>query len=317
MKKDANITLRTSLKMKTTITKSFLGIGFLAISLLLSSCMADLRSPMLKKEGLSQSNVDKGRAILQEAWEKQGFNHLAKFKTYAAKGQDRWKGMLGKMGKVWPEAKSSLELKYAIGTFDGRVSFLDGKRKGEQAGLQSWKYYEVDENGTTEFMKRNVRIRFGLAAYQYFFELGDRMMKAPIVSYSGEKEFRGKQYDQVFVSWHKAKAHKQNDQYLLWINKETKMIEFSTYTLRDNYLPMPGGRALFGSIEYGDFRNVQGVMIPHLHSIYINNPKKKNSKFLHKMKVSNFQFDAFELDELYPNKSLKRLGDTKDVVSID
>lgn len=280
--------------------------------------MADLRSPMLKKEGLSDVNVKKGRTILRDAWEAQGFQHLAKFKTYTAQGQDTWKGMMGKMGKVWPEAQSKIEYKYGVGTFDGQVSFQDGKREGQKAGLQSWKYYEVDENGTTEFQKKaNVRIRFGIAAYQYFFELGDRLSKTPIAAFAGEKEFRGQKYDQVFVTWHKAKAHKQNDQYLLWINQETKLIEFCAYTLRDNYLPMPGGRVLFGSIEFADFKNVEGVMIPYTHTVYLNNPKKKNTKFLHEMKVTDFQFDAFEIDELYPNKSLKRHGDTKDISLAD
>ena len=42
--------------------------------------------------------------------------------------------------------------------------------------------------GKTQFRKPNKRIKFGLAAFQYFGEMIDRLRSAPIISYAGEKK---------------------------------------------------------------------------------------------------------------------------------
>ena len=53
----------------------------------------------------------------------------------------------------------------------------------------------------------------------------DRIKDAPIISYAGEDEFRGKKYDLVFCSWGTEKPHMKHDQYVAWINKETGLME--------------------------------------------------------------------------------------------
>ena len=215
------------------------------------------------------------------------------------------------MGKVWPDATIDIRLQYAIGTFDSQVTFHSGKREGAKAGLQSWKYYEQEPGAKLKFADYNKRIAFGLSAYQYFFELLDRLKKAPIISYAGEHTFKGQHYDQVFVSWEKTEPHQQHDQYVLWINRESGMLDFALYTLRENFLKMPGSKAFYGSIQFKDWRPVDGILMPHTQLVYLNSPKEKEHKHLHKLTVSEFTFDNFSLEELYPDPELERIGDDK------
>lgn len=280
------------------------------VSLSFQGCMADLRTKLIKKEGLTVENELKGKAILADALRKQGFDKMENHEVYSFHGKDTWKGILGSIGKIWPEKKSELDFKYQVGTFDGQVSFADGKKSGAIAGLQNWNYYEVNNEQDTVFTKPNQRIRFGIAAYQYFTEMISRLNKAPIISYAGENELRGIKYDLVFCTWHTDKPHKEADQYIAWINQETGLMDFTQYTIRENYLKAPGGSAVYGGVEFSDFRSIDGILIAHEQSAYTFNLKKKK-KYLHQMIISDFEFDGFNLEDLRLDKEIEKGGDFK------
>ena len=291
--------------------QKLIGFVFFGLIFMLQSCMADLRPSIIKKEGIKKTNVLKGEKILEAAWRQQGFDKLNQFESYSFYGEDNWKGIMGKMGKPWPDAKSNLFFKFEIGTFDSQVKYLDGKKANTFAGLQSWNYYEFKEGEKPLKMKMNKRARFGLSAYQYFFEMLDRMKNAPIVSWAGSKDFNGETYDVIFVTWNKAEPHMQNDQYQLLINKKTKLLDYAIYTLRENYLKVPGSSVFYGSVKYTDYREVDGVMIPFTQTVFLNKPKKKIEKNLHQLKVSDFSFDGFDLVLLKPFSDIKPTGNSK------
>lgn len=278
------------------------------IALLLSSCLSSV-STKTSRKGYMASAME-ARLLIDQAWKAQGFDNLSKYKTYEVVATDKWKGLAGKMGKVWPNAESKLNLKYDIGSFDGQVTFLDGKNEGLTAGLQSWVYYEKEKGSKANFLKKpNEKFTFGLSAYQYFFELIERLKNAPIAIMAGEREFKGKQYDLVFVTWEKIKKHKEHDQFLLWINKETKLLDYCEFTLHNAFTP--GSAMIPGSIEFADHKNIDGVSIPFTQYVYIGKPKKKQKKYVHRITVDSFRFDSFDEKILYPNPEILKLGDSK------
>mgnify|MGYP000532131973 CR=1 FL=1 len=284
---------------------------FLISTLLLQSCISDLRSKSLKQEGLTTENELKGKEMLESAWKKQGYQNLSKHRVYTFHGNDTWKGMLGKVGNIWPQMKSELQFKYKIGTFDGQVQFLDGKRKGDISGLQNWNYYEIPNQQEPTFSEENKRITFGIAAIQYFTEMIDRIKNAPIISYAGEGELRGKKYDLVFCTWHTEEPTDEADQYIAWINKETGLMEFTQYTIRENYLKTPGYKMVYGGVEFGNFKMVEDVLIAHEHTVFTFDLKEKKKKNLHQLIISDFTFDAFESSELILDASIPMGGNFK------
>ena len=271
----------------------------------------DLRTKDFKKTGLEEAQMAKGKALLESAWQAQGMDNMVNHTTYAVQAEDHWKGLMGRMGKVWPEARSALSLKYAINTFDSQVTFLDGKEEGLTAGLQSWQYYEQEKGAAIDFKdKPNPKIRFGLSAFHYFFEFADRLKKAPIITAMDEKERDGVVYDRVFITWENLKAHGEHDQYIVWISKNSGLIEYAEFTVRDTFLKVPGYKAFYGSIHFDDFREINGVLIPFEQYIFLNKPKK-DTKYLHKLTISDFAFDTFDVAELRPNPELSKMGDEK------
>ena len=291
-------------------------IGFALVTLImLQNCgVLDLRTKRLKKEGLTKISIKKGKDILQKAWLTQGYDKLQNHIVYSYNANDTWKGLLGGLGQIWPEKKIDLSFKYEIGSFDGYVTYKSGKQLGNSAGLQNWNYYEVKKKQIIFLDKKTKKSRkkiFGIAAFQYFNEMIDRLKNAPIISYAGEKEFRNKHYDLVFCTWDKPEAHKENDQYIAWVNKKTGMLEFVQYTIRETYLKPPGYKLIGGAVEFTDFKNIDGILIPHTQLIYAIKMRKKSKRNLHKVVISDFEFDGFDIKELRPNKTLKIGGNFK------
>jgi len=292
--------------------KTYFVLGLFALILLSGCKMVDLQTVDMKGDGLTSEAAQKGQVLLETAWKAQGMDKLHEHKTYSVTAVDHWKGLMGKMGKVWPESKGTMELRYAVGSFDSQVEFLDGKEEGLIAGLQSWNYYEIEPGQDVAFKEKpNERIQFGLSAFHYFFELSDRLKRAPIVTYAGEKEHKGKVYDLVFATWETTEPHMEHDQYVLWIDKETGMLEYSEYTVRDNYLRFPGWKSFYGSIHFDDFREINGVMIPFQQTVFLNSPKKKEHKYIHQLQISDFAFDTFDVTELNQNPEIDLIGDSK------
>lgn len=280
----------------------------------LSGCkLSDLRTDYLLENGITESSEEKGGRILEEVYRNQGFDKLETFQTYSVVGSDHWKGLLGKTGNPWPVNEDKIKIRYITNTFDSQLEVLEGKKKGLIAGLQSWSYYEGTEE-KLEFQKPDKGTRFVLAAYQYFFELSSRLRNAPIIAYAGEEEAFGESYDKVFATWEDAEPNKNFDQYLLWINKETKLIDFVSYTLRENFLPGPKG--IYGTLEYRDYQEVDGLKIPFNHTVRIQD-KKEGKGYLHRMIVEEFEFDSFPKEQLYINPELEQIGDEKPYLSAE
>ncbi|MFT4601343.1 MAG: hypothetical protein ACI857_001523, partial [Arenicella sp.] len=201
---------------------------------------------------------------------------------------------------------------YVVNSFDGQVTFNDGKTKDEIAGIQSWKYYEKVDTGKYDFeVKNNKSQVFGIAAFQYFTEIVGRMSNAEIIRYAGEKEFNGTNYDLVYATWKTEAAHKEVDQYILYFNKTTKMLDYASYTLRDNYLKIPGSGMMYGSIAFTDYKKIDGYMVPHTQSVFLMKPEEKLKKYIHRLTIDSFSFDGFDKGELYPDKTIKTIGDSK------
>jgi hypothetical protein len=286
-------------------------LGLILIALIWNSRLADIRPDSLRNQAESETTglEAQGRYLIERAWKAQGMDSFFVHDTYTAVGTDEWKGLLGQMGKLWPEAKARLKLDFDAGTFTSRVTFLDGKRQGDVAGQQDWAYYEIRSDHLLFQEEPNPRLSFGLSAFQYFFELIDRLDQAPIVYYAGQERYRGKNYDLVFATWDTPAPHPEHDQYLLYLDSETHRLQAASYTVRDNYLP--GASPLYGSILFDDFRQIEGAWIPFRQTVFLNGLSEKTDQFLHELTLDSFAFDTVAEEDLYPKPSHPRLGDAK------
>jgi hypothetical protein len=275
----------------------------------LASCkIADIRSESLKNG--EELSAEKGKAILEESIEVMGYDKLENFESYSAKSVFSWKPFWSMMPmNALPGNKGKeIEFHFSTNSFDGRIDYLEGRKKGDHHGLQSWQTYQSVNDKPVEF-KKDKRRSWGLSTYHYVIEAPNRLLNAPILRYGGTKNMYGKEYDLVYATWESQEPNKRYDQWLVYINKETKFIDLTQLTIRDFFLPFPPSMA-HGTVQYLSRTNVDGIYLPSEVSVQLLKPKKHDN-YVYKFKLYDYKFDNLKHENLYPNPALDKLGDYK------
>jgi len=286
-------------------------IAILTVLISLSSCsVRDLRTDYAKDTTTSKSE-QRGRDLLEKTYLKMGYDKLEKVETYQATSVFDWKWPWSWMPmNALPGNKGKkINFKFAEGTFDGNVEYMEGRKSGNIYGLQSWQSYKIEEGKSIKEVKGKRR-KWGLATYHYLIETPARIRNAEIVKYAGEKEFEGKMYDLVFATWGEEKPHGDHDQFLIYINQETGMTDLMEITINDFFLPMPGSMK-DGTVRVERLLASNGTYLPEVIYVQLGKPKKV-SRHVYKFSMEDYKFDTFSVDELYPISDLEKVGDSKE-----
>jgi hypothetical protein len=279
----------------------------MVVAVLLVGCkVKDLRSNELKENGLLESDIKHGKQLLKDVVELQNLEILEKSPNYRLVARDKWNRQYGMNINPWPgENNALLELKYSFGSFDGKVRWLETERKNTGYGIQSWHLYEYGIEKDPKKIE-DKHLEFIIPTMQYFMELPYRLHKAPIISYMGSTSTDGVEYERVFVTWDNPEPN-EHDQYVLYINKKTGLIDRTTYTIRDNFMWTPKG--FYGTALYRDYREVNGILFPFQIDVYpFDNIEKK---VVHTFEVESIHVADYPLKELYPFLEITKLGDSK------
>lgn len=268
---------------------------------------------------------ERGRLLLEETARMHGAAAWEGHSTAEVVGVDRW----ARPGPWWPEQDQRLRLVQLLGTFTSQAHLLDGPARGEIWGLQSWQPYvrsAVDAPPRFPAQPRPV-LDFYLPTLHYFNELPFRLRRATTVLDAGTASLGGVDYRLVFASWGDASPHPEADQYVLWINRSTGLIEKAHYTVRaaaelgtvpeEQRAGMRAGAV--GTIHFFDYRETQGVLFPFEQVVTIFGPEQAppdpRDAALHSLHVERVRFDAVPAAELIIDPRLPPPADRKVVVS--
>lgn len=290
----------------------FCKLIFLSLMLLVgfTSCKTvDLRTDYALENNV-ESDTEKGKRLLKETYLKMGYDKLAETKTYEAKSNFKWRmpWTMMPMNALPGNKNKDIHFKFTTNTFDGNVEYLEGRKEGKTYGLQSWETYVQNESGTLK-QKKKTRHNWGLATYHYVVEAPMRLLGADIIRYAGEREFDGKAYDLVYATWGEDAPHKEHDQWLVYINKETGMTDLTEITINDFFLPMPPGMK-GATIQTERALTSNGSYLPSLVTIQLGKPKELE-KHVYTFNFTDYQFDSFSANELSPLVGVEMVGDAK------
>gem|GEM_PF-2963861 len=283
------------------------------LGILLSACHKDLRTSLIKN-GTEQNLEEKGKALLAEAYKAHGMDAFKQHQVYEVDANFKFHFPFRSMMNMDPfkvGPNDDVKLRYAVNSFDGQIEYMNGNRKGDIYGTQSFKNYKLLPGEEAKFYKRKQERRaWAVTAYHYLLEIPMRIQKANIVKYAGKETYNGVEYDKVFATWDIEKANKHFDHWILYIHPKTKRIDLLKATIKEYYMPLPG--FMYATVLFQDYQKVSGDLImPSRFVFQMFNPKKKDTKFIYDIKFQNYQFDSFDIEKLYPNKELERFGDSK------
>lgn len=167
---------------------------------------------------------------------------------------DAWPGIMFRLGGPWIPNTQQVQHSFWNGTFDSEMKLLNGPEEG-----LTWKYYQGDAFkiiAGRQIATPDNDVEFYLPTYQYFVEFPYRLTEIPILKYGGDTTFKQLNYHLIFGTWQTVAPNEKFDQYVIWVNKETFFIDYLSYTIRDK------GKALSGTMNYSDFRDIDGITIP-------------------------------------------------------
>lgn len=215
---------------------------------------------------LKMSKAHGGR----DQWLKQGTSQI--------EFRDLWPNFLMKtLAMPWEFSGQRIRLTTQLSTDNMYVEFIDGKTKGAIWGTQNWHSYSVS-NGKLSWENDDTTL-FWLPTTNYFFHLPMRIQEADKVYFVDEVALGTKTYAKVIASWKTIAPQRNIDQYVLWINKKTHMLDFAEFTVRSM------GAGLSGTAAYERYKKTRGISIAHKITLIDKPGAPKESGFTHQFIV--------------------------------
>ncbi len=281
-------------------------VGFLA---LVGCSHKDLRNGLVLEE--APDAEERGRAVIDTGNDAMGMAALAETELYSATANFDWKQpwRFMPMNGLRGNHHNDIRFRFATGTFDSQVEFLEGARQGDVRGLQSWQGYKQESTTAVVEPTNSAKHDWALATYHYLNDMPLLAPSAEFVAFAGTEVLNGQAYELVYVTWGSLEPNKQYDRMMLWYNADTHFLDMAEVTINDFFLPMPPAMR-YATVRFERSETVIGAHLPHQVTIQLGAPGGLDS-YVYSYSMRDYTFDAQELAILYPIDGLPYYGASK------
>jgi len=260
---------------------------FAALIMTMGCSIADLSTDNVKNQDAQPDLREKAITILERSLNARGGYDIYKsFDSVRLKGADVWHSNFVRLFTPVTEQEQEFEVIFATAGGTIKYIFLNGKRKGQYIGLENGKTYRATKE-KREFTDSS-KIRVYLEPLTHYFQWPYKLFESPVLLYAGEENIENESYHLIFASSGGVTASPEHDQYVIYINKKTYHVDYIDFTLRSLF------ESYKGTLHYGDFRTVQGLVVPFFIGA---SDEVENKDFVHE-----FLFSEIQLSSLAMNK---------------
>lgn len=240
----------------------------------------DLR-PIYLGNKIAQKDFLKGKILVKEMQDAYGGkeNWLAHKTGSYIQTADWYENKFGVAN--WDTIPQRFQMTSILGTDNSEFTLLNGANKGQTWGVQNGKSFQI-KNGQQDFTP-HAKYQHKLIYKNYWFQFPFRFSEAPIIAYAGERTVNGKTYDLLYATWGSESANSEYDQYVLYLDKQTRMVEWLNFTVREkvNFMKV--------TAQFTDFRLIDGISVPFNQYVSWGKPGKNGFK-LHENRYESIQF---------------------------
>lgn len=235
-------------------------------ALTLSACASgfkDLRPTEMRDASPTAEQVARGRALLDRAAERAGGRaRFSQFDHLRASATDDWDSFLGELAFLQYDKHQELDIWVKTPEIgDTFIDLKNGSKKGQRWGVEDGAQYRIIDGK---------RVPDNEPLSGLFIKATGVLMALPIhlsyadqVAYVDDVEFEGATYHRVFATWEQMAPQEKFDHWLVWINRETGLIEQAEFTVREYEATTAFPVTRSGAYSMSDFREVDGMKIPH------------------------------------------------------
>ena len=183
---------------------------------------------------------------------------------------DWYEDKLGLSG--WDVMPQELQISSTLGTENCKLKLLNGPNTAKSWENSDYQHFETSATGDRALAEDD-KFMLKMDFKNYWFQFPFRIGEAPIISYAGESTVQGETYDLLYATWGSEKPNRQFDQYILYLDKETRLVEWLHFTIRDKL------KAIHSTAQFTDFRTIGGVVAPFNQYITRGAPEDDGPKF--------------------------------------
>lgn len=208
---------------------------------------------------------------------------------------DYWPTFLWRLlANPWKERTTKLKFDWLPNSNNSRIEILT--RENQEFGIQNWATYLVKDSSVV--FKKHKEIKFHLPTMEYFFEFPFRIREATKLKYGGLKEVKGISYKTILMSWTTFEPQKETDQYLIYINPVTLLVDYLEFTVRDQ------GKFAYATVHFEDFKKVEQFTFPFKITAYFQNSVPGNT-IGHQMTIDTMILNKeFPINYFVPDASV-------------
>ena len=264
----------------------------------LSCTISDLRTPfLLADDDRSTGKRDTLLYLLESRYG--GYDRWMATPAISVTGVDEWPTFHWRLiAGPWKNIRTGFVFTWLPNTDNSRIRLLDGKEAGIEYGIQQWATYSVQDS-VLQF-KDHRDIWFHLPTMEYFLEFPFRIREAGIIRYAGTRMYAGTAYERLFFTWESVAPNPVMDQYLVYINPQTHLIDYLELTVRDQ------AKWAYATVRFEDYTEQDGFTFPTRMEFFFQN-KLPGKTIGHRIELSGVEIhDQFEQSEIIRDASIKK-----------
>ncbi len=232
----------------------------LVLSSACSGGLADLRPEMMQASSPDSAAIERGRTLLQRMYDAHGgLERWEQFNFVHAKASDEWfNSLFWALASPYEENPEHVFVASYTQQFPhARLEFPGGDNAGHTWVVKGNRLTTKEPSAPSE--AEALRAAALKATFIRNFLLWPnvpfQLATADHAIYVGEGKWDGKNFDRVLISWGSLEPNTETDQWELWINKDTQLLERVRFTIR-----MFDESAVAG-YNLKEFKTIQGLTI--------------------------------------------------------
>lgn len=238
-----------------------------ALCLSLGACgggLADIRPDALKVDGAPTSQQsERGRAIIERMARAHGIDTWKTFNFMTATSEDEWfNAFFYAVAAPYTENPERARVASYIHQFPhARVEFLAGENASEVWTVKGRALKRRKASEDVESFEQKDDALFAAFAHNFLLwpNVPFHMATADQWAYLDTKSWEGRTFERVLLSWKTLKPQADIDQWIVWVNTSTHLMERVEFTIRLS------GEGQLGVYNLRGFKDVQGMKVAHVY----------------------------------------------------
>ena len=224
-----------------------------------ASELADIRPERLRAKTPSEAEQTQGRSAMTAMLKTHGYDAWKRYNFVHAKAADEWfNSLYFTLGAPYTEnPEHAVVAAYTQRFPDARIEFTGGKNAGHvwAVGGDRIRIKRPGEETKAQVTQDDAFFAAFVHNFPLWPNIPFQLATATHVTYLDSAKWEGKTFDRILIGWGGFEPSERTDQWILWVNQDTHILERVWFTIR------LAGQSQVGGYNLREIKAIQGMKI--------------------------------------------------------